>query len=108
MYYDLLSPTPPPLPQRLPGFVSYAISQVPNYVKPAAAQMLFPPVVAQLHDIKFRYLTNVLHESVCCMEGCVADSGIGKGYLTPMIATSICQSWFSGELRRGRRVEVTD
>lgn len=85
MYYDLLSPTPPPLPQRLPGMVNHIISKVPDYVKPAAAQMLFPPLAAQMHDVEFRYITNVLREPVCCMEGCVADSGIGKGFLDAMI-----------------------
>ncbi len=67
MYYDLLSPIPPPLPQRLPGFVRHAISQVPDYMRPAAAQALFPPVAAQIYDVTFRYNDNVLHESVCCM-----------------------------------------
>ena len=47
--------------------------------------MLFPPLAAQMHDVGFRYITNVLREPVCCMEGCVADSGIGKGFLDSMI-----------------------
>lgn len=85
MYFDLLSTTPPPLPKRLPKFVSHTISQVPEYMRPAAAQALFPPVAAQIYDVVFRYNDNVLHEPVCCMEGCVADSGVGKGYLDPMI-----------------------
>ena len=65
MYYDLLSPTPPPLPQRLPRFISHTISQVPDYMLPAAEQALFPPVAAQIHDVVFRYNDNVLHEVVC-------------------------------------------
>ncbi len=85
MYYDLLSPTPPPLPQKLPGMANHIISKVPDYVKPAAAQMLFPPLAAQMHDIEFRYITNILRESMCCMEGCVADSGVGKGFIDDMI-----------------------
>ena len=85
MYYDLLSLTPPPLPQKLPRFINHTISKVPDYVKPAAALMLFPPIAAQMHDVEFRYITNVLREPVCCMEGTVADSGVGKGLLGAMI-----------------------
>lgn len=83
MKYDLLSPIPPVLPKRLPGFVKHAISKVPDYMRPAAANGLFPPSAAQMHDVTFRYIDNVLHEPTF-MEGTVAASGVGKGYLDPM------------------------
>lgn len=83
MVYDLLSPTPPPLPKRLPGYVKHTISKVPDYMQPAAANGLFPPSAAQMHDVTFRFTDNVVHEPTF-MEGCIAASGVGKGYLDPM------------------------
>ena len=103
MYYDLLSPTPPPLPQKLPGMVNHIISKVPDYVKPAAAQMLFPPLAAQMHDIEFRYITNILREPVCCMEGCIANSGVGKGFIDDMIEEIIRPLRAEFPARRMRR-----
>lgn len=83
MKYDLLSPIPPSLPKRLPGFIRLTISKVPDYMRPAAANALFPSSAAQMHDVEFRYIDNVLHEPTF-MEGTVAASGLGKGYLDPM------------------------
>lgn len=86
--YDLLSPTPPPMPRRLPGFVKHAISKVPEYMRPAAANCIFPPSSAQMHDVTFRYADNVIRE-LSFMEGCVAASGVGKGYLDAIIESII-------------------
>lgn len=85
MYYDLLAPTPPPLPQKLPKSALHITSKVPEYMRPAAVQAMFPPLAAQIHDVEFRYITNVLHEPVCAMEGTVGESGVGKGYIDRMI-----------------------
>lgn len=87
--YDLTSQTAPPMPSRLPGFVRHTISKVPDYMRPAAANAMFPPAVAQMRNVSFRYIDNVLHEPCCSMEGCVAISGLGKGYLDPMIETIV-------------------
>ncbi len=83
--YDLTSLTAPPMPKILPGFVRHTISKVPDYMRPAAANGLFPSAVAQMRNVSFRYIDNVLHEPCCSMEGCVAPSGLGKGYIDPMI-----------------------
>lgn len=88
MKYDLLSQTAPELPSRLPNFVKLAISKVPNYMRPAAANALFPPIAAQMHDVFFRYWDNVRHEP-SFMECCIAPSGVGKGYLDDMIESLI-------------------
>lgn len=58
-------------------------------MKPAAVNAIFPPAAAQMNNVKFRYVDNVLHEPVF-MEGCVSASGNGKGYLDPMIEAIIC------------------
>lgn len=89
MKYDLLSQTAPPMPERLPGYVKHAISKVPDYMRPAAANALFPPSAAQMHDVTFRFVDNVLHEPGSKMEGCIAPSGFGKGYLDAMIEAII-------------------
>lgn len=89
MTFDLLSPQAPPLPQKLPGFVKQAIQNVPEIMKPAAANAIFPPAAAHMSNVKFRYVDNVLHEPIF-MEGCVSASGNGKGYLDPMIEAIIC------------------
>lgn len=83
--YDITSATAPPMPKTLPSFVRLAVSKVPDYMRPAAANALFPPSVAQMKNVSFRYIDNVLHEPCCSMECCVASSGLGKGYLDPMI-----------------------
>lgn len=85
--YNITSLSAPPMPRSLPGFVRQTISKVPVYMRPAAANALFPPAVAQMRNVSFRYVDNVLHEPCCSMEGCVAVSGIGKGYIDPMIET---------------------
>ena len=84
MKYDLLSQTPPQLPEKLPSFVKHVISKVPFYMRPAAANALFPAAAAQMHDVTMRYIDNKLHE-FSFMECCVAQSGVGKGYLDDMI-----------------------
>lgn len=89
MTYDLLSHNAPPMPDRLPGYVKHAISKVPDYMRPAAANALFPPSAAQMHDVTFRFVDNVLHEPGSKMEGCIAPSGFGKGYLDAMIEAII-------------------
>lgn len=88
MAYELLSPTPPVFDKRLPDSVALTISKVPDPLKPAAANALFPPFAALMHDVQFRYVDNVLHEPTF-MEGCVAASGVGKGYLDPMFEAII-------------------
>lgn len=77
------------MPERLPGYVKHAISKVPDYMRPAAANALFPPSAAQMHDVTFRFVDNVLHEPGSKMEGCIAPSGFGKGYLDAMIEAII-------------------
>lgn len=81
--FNILSTTPPALPKRLPAFVKHTISKVPDYMRPAAANALFPPVASLMHDVTFRYVDNVIHEPTF-MEGTIAGSGQGKGFLDPM------------------------
>lgn len=83
-HYDLLSNMEPKMPRQLPPFVRHAISKVPDHLRTAAANMLFPPTEAQMHDIQFRYWDNTLHEPNG-MEGCVGISAVGKGYIDYMI-----------------------
>ena len=52
MKYDLLSPIPPRLPEKLPSFVKHVISKVPFYMRPAAANALFPAVAEKMRDEK--------------------------------------------------------
>lgn len=86
MKYDLLSPTAPPMPKKLPECVKHTISRVPSYMHPAAANALFPQFAAQMKNVTFRYIDNVLHEpAVVSMHGTVAPSGLGKGYIDPML-----------------------
>lgn len=82
--YDLLSETPPVLNSRLPGFVKHAISCVPDIAKCAAANAMFPPAEALMHDVFFRYWDNSWYEP-SGMEATVGPSGVGKGYIDPMI-----------------------
>lgn len=89
MKYDLLSPTPPPMPKRLPGFIKHTISKVPEYMHPAAANSLFPPASALMSNVTFRFIDNTIHEPGSKMEGCVAQSGMGKSYLDAMIEAII-------------------
>ena len=89
MTYNLLSPIAPPMPERLPGFIKHTISKVPEYMRPAAANALFPPSAAQMNNVSFRFIDNVLHEPGSKMEGCIAPSGFGKGYLDAMIEAII-------------------
>lgn len=88
MSFSLLSPTAPPMPIRLPGFVKHTISKVPEFMRPAAANGLFPPAAEQMNNVTFRFIDNVTHEPTF-MEGCVAPSGVGKGYLDPMFEAMI-------------------
>jgi len=76
------------MPKRLPGFVKLSISKVPEYMKPAAANGIFAPTAAHLANVKFRYIDNVVHEPTS-MEGCVAASGVGKGYLDEVYEANI-------------------
>jgi len=76
------------MPKRLPGFVKLSISKVPEYMKPAAANGIFAPTAAHLANVKFRYIDNELHEPTS-MEGCVAASGVGKGYLDEVYEANI-------------------
>lgn len=98
--YDLISPTAPEMPKHLPEFVRLAISKVPDYMQPAAANAMFAPAAAHLYNIVFRYRDNTLHEATC-MEGCVAASGVGKGYLGPMLEALIRKlRWHDAESQR--------
>lgn len=84
MKYDLLSPNPPQLPEKLPSFIKHTISKVPFYMRPAAANAIFPAAAAQMHDVKLRYIDNKVQE-FAFMECCIAQSVVGKGYLDNMV-----------------------
>ena len=101
--YDITSATAPPMPKNLPGFVRLSVSKVPDYMRPAAANALFPPLVAQMKNVSFRYIDNVLHEPCCSMECCVASSGLGKGYLDPMIELYFPDDSYDTASRKLRR-----
>lgn len=53
-------------------------------MRPAAANAIFPAAAAQMHDVKLRYIDNKVQE-FAFMECCVAQSGVGKGYLDNMV-----------------------
>ena len=86
--FDLLSITPPEMPAKLPGFVRDAICKVPLHMRMAAANALFPPAEALMHNVTFRYWDNTTSEPNG-MEGCVGPSAVGKGYLDSMIEAII-------------------
>lgn len=91
MSYNLLSKTPPQMPKKLPSSIRQTISKVPGYMKPAAANALFPQFAANMRNCEFLYSDNVWHEpSVVGTHLTVAESGVGKGYLDPMLE-AICR-----------------
>jgi len=104
--FDLLSELPPEMPKKLPALVKHAIGPVPNLMKCAAAQAIFPGIAAQVDHLKFTYIDNVNHEPTL-MEGVIAQSGLGKGYLDPMKEAIIRKLRKDDEVSR-RKLEEYD
>ena len=60
------------------------LHNVSDVIRTAAANAIYAPSAAQMHDVTFTYLDGFEHETVC-MEIVVALSGLGKGYIDPMV-----------------------
>ena len=73
----LYSPTPPPLPVRLPSLPKLMVSCTPEEYRATVAQAVFPALAAHLYDTHFRYLDNTLHEATL-MNVLMAPTGSGK------------------------------
>ena len=69
---------PPAMPKKLPPLVRLLTKNVPDYLKPAVANAVFPALGAHLHGVKFRYWDNVDHEATF-MNVLIGRQSIGKG-----------------------------
>jgi len=86
--YDILGAEAPKMPDCLPKMLSLAVQNVPDHMKPAIINSVFPALGSLMHNVSFRYLDNVLHEPHF-MCGIVGPQSIGKGSITPVIETII-------------------
>lgn len=68
---------PPALPKKLPKLLKLLSSKVPNNLKPAVCEAVFPALATHLKGVKFRYLDNSLHEATL-MHILVAKQSAGK------------------------------
>lgn len=84
----LLASVAPEMPRNLCPVIKLTISKVPAYMRPAAANAMFPAMAAHLNNIKFPYLSNVECEPIC-MEVTCGSSSIGKSFVDPMIEAII-------------------
>lgn len=75
------SPTPPPLPAKLPKLIELLTSKVPPMYKPAVAMAVFPPLGTHLHNVRARYIDNAEADLGGFMAVCLAKQSIGKGAL---------------------------
>lgn len=88
IHYDILGTEAPVVPESLPRFLSLATQNVPEHIKPAILNSLFPALGSLMHGVSFRYPDNVLHEPHF-MSGMVGPMSVGKGSINPIIETII-------------------
>lgn len=75
---------PPALPKKLPKLLKLLSSKVPEHLKPAVCEAVFPALATQLKGVKFRYLDNSIHEATL-MHILVAKQSAGKSCIkTPL------------------------
>ncbi len=68
---------PPQMPARLPKLIKLLTSKVPADFKAPVAMAVFPPLVAHLKGVTFRYIDNQVHEAAM-MNLLVAPMSSGK------------------------------
>jgi len=86
--YDILGLEAPKLPESLPRLLNLAVENVPEHMKPAILNSLFPALGALMHHVGFRYPDNVYHEPHF-MCGMVGPMSVGKGAINPVIEAII-------------------
>lgn len=69
---------PPEMPQTLPKLIKLLTKNTPDIYKPTVAHAVFPALGVHLHEVKFRYTDNRLHEATL-MNIAMAETGSGKG-----------------------------
>lgn len=74
----------PALPKRLPGFIKFITSKVPEEFRAVVAENVFPALGAHLHGVKFRHIDNKLHEATF-MNLLMASSSTCKGLINEPI-----------------------
>lgn len=78
----------PRLPESLPKLLTLATQNVPEHMKPAIINSIFPALGSLMHKVGFRYPDNVYHEPHF-MCGMVGPMSLGKGAINPVIETII-------------------
>lgn len=86
--YDILGVEAPKLPESLPRVLTLATQNVPDHMKAAIINSLFPALGSLMHNVGFRYPDNVYHEPHF-MCGIVGPMSLGKGAINPVIETII-------------------
>ncbi|MBQ0034518.1 MAG: hypothetical protein KBS77_04415, partial [Bacteroidales bacterium] len=66
----------PRMPENLPKMLSFATVNVPQHMKPAILNSLFPALGSLMHNVYFRFPDNVAHEPHF-MCGLVGPNSIG-------------------------------
>lgn len=86
--YDILGLEAPQLPESLPRMLTLATQNVPEHMKAAVLNSIFPALGSLMHHVGFRYPDNVYHEPhfMCGMVGAMS---LGKGSINPVIETVI-------------------
>ena len=74
----LNSKTPPKMPNVLPWPLGELSSKAPDYYRPAVCDNIFVPMSINMHDVKFTYWDNVVHETTF-MNLLAAGMSVGKG-----------------------------
>ncbi len=69
---------PPKMPRKLPPLLELLTSKVDEMYRAAVAESVFPALGAHLHNVKFRYVDNVLHEATF-MNILIGAQSVGKG-----------------------------
>ena len=88
------SKTPPKMPLVLPWPLGELSSQAPDYYRPAVCDNIFVPMSVNMHDVKFTYWDNVVHEATF-MNVLAAGMSIGKGCINVpcrMIVANVSES----------------
>jgi len=86
--YNLLGENAPELPESLPKILNLATQNVPEHMKPAILNSLFPAFGSLMHHVGFRYPDNVYHEPHF-MCGIVGPMSLGKGAINPVLEAII-------------------
>jgi len=82
--YDIVGEKMPKMPKNLPPVLKLITKNVPDHMRPAIANSVFPALGALMHDVRFRYADNVCHEPHF-MCGMVGAQAVGKGCINPVI-----------------------